>query len=393
MRRAARSFAISSKKSLWMSQKNDRRGAKSSTFEPARDAALDVGEAVGEGERELLRRRRTRLANVVARDRDRIPAWRMHGAPLETVDDESQRRLDRIDPRVLGHVLLQDVVLDRSLKLRCIDALLLRRRDVETVEDDRGAVDRHRRRDLVERNSLEQRLHVGEARDRDAAFPDLAFGARMIGVVAHERREVERHRESRLPVLEQELVARVRVVRAPESGELAHRPQTAAIARGVNPARIRKCARAATCPYRWPCRAAVNKRGTSPPEFTNARSRVAARREPCAPLGDFGAQPRELLFLRALCVDLRIECRHATSLSLFVERECERSVATCATSASEAASGVVRPFSTSGSIASSFATSDRSFQMRSCNARSTPSTTRSRSRARRRDNSVPLLSR
>jgi hypothetical protein len=34
MRRAARSFAISSKKSLWMSKKNESRGAKSSTSSP-----------------------------------------------------------------------------------------------------------------------------------------------------------------------------------------------------------------------------------------------------------------------------------------------------------------------------------------------------------------------
>ena len=34
MRRAARSLAISSKKSLWMSKKKDRRGAKLSTSRP-----------------------------------------------------------------------------------------------------------------------------------------------------------------------------------------------------------------------------------------------------------------------------------------------------------------------------------------------------------------------
>ena len=39
IRRAARSFAISSKKSLWMSKKNDRRGAKSSTSRPRSTAA------------------------------------------------------------------------------------------------------------------------------------------------------------------------------------------------------------------------------------------------------------------------------------------------------------------------------------------------------------------
>jgi hypothetical protein len=39
IRRAARSLAISSKKSLWMSKKNDRRGAKLSTSRPRASAA------------------------------------------------------------------------------------------------------------------------------------------------------------------------------------------------------------------------------------------------------------------------------------------------------------------------------------------------------------------
>ena len=85
--------------------------------EPARDAALDVGEAVGERERQLLRGRRSGLANVVAGDRDRVPLRRVLGAPLEAVDDQSQRRLDREAPGVLRHVLLQDVVLNRAAQL------------------------------------------------------------------------------------------------------------------------------------------------------------------------------------------------------------------------------------------------------------------------------------
>ena len=41
--------------------------------EPRRDRCLAVGDAVGEREGELLRRRRARLAHVIARDRDRVP--------------------------------------------------------------------------------------------------------------------------------------------------------------------------------------------------------------------------------------------------------------------------------------------------------------------------------
>jgi hypothetical protein len=39
MRRAARSLPISSKKSLWMSKKNDSRGAKASMSSPRASAA------------------------------------------------------------------------------------------------------------------------------------------------------------------------------------------------------------------------------------------------------------------------------------------------------------------------------------------------------------------
>src|SRR3989454_2212947 len=44
--------------------------------QPARDAPLHVGESVGQRERELLRRRRSRLADVVAGNRDRVPQRR-----------------------------------------------------------------------------------------------------------------------------------------------------------------------------------------------------------------------------------------------------------------------------------------------------------------------------
>src|ERR1041384_2207382 len=66
----------------------------------------------------------------------------------------------------------------------------------------------------------------------------------MIGVVAHQRREVEGDRQPGLAMLEQELVALVGIRRAAEAGELPHRPQLAAIHRGMNAAGKRILARA-----------------------------------------------------------------------------------------------------------------------------------------------------
>ena len=61
----------------------------------------------------------------------------------------------------------------------------------------------------------------------------------MVGVVAHQRRHVERGREPRLAVLEQITEALVRLRRGAEARELAHRPELAAIHRRIDTARER----------------------------------------------------------------------------------------------------------------------------------------------------------
>src|SRR5437588_12806021 len=78
------------------------------------DAGIDVGEAVGEGERELLHSCRAGLANVIAGDGDRVPARNLAGAVLDRVDHQPHGWLGRKDVLLLGDVLLQDVVLESS---------------------------------------------------------------------------------------------------------------------------------------------------------------------------------------------------------------------------------------------------------------------------------------
>src|SRR6266540_1985856 len=51
---------------------------------------------------------------------------------------------------------------------------------VEAEQHGGRAVDRHRGRDPVERDPVEQRLHVGQARDGDAALAHLALRPRMV---------------------------------------------------------------------------------------------------------------------------------------------------------------------------------------------------------------------
>jgi len=207
--------------------------------EPPLDPPLHVREPVRERERELLRRRRPRLPDVVAGDRDRMPLRHLPRAELDHVRHQPHRRLGREDVLLLRDVLLEDVRLDRPAQLAPRHPLLLTDAEVEREQHRRRRVDRHRRRDLVERDPGEQRLHVVERVDRDALAADLPERPRVIRVVAHQRRHVEGRRQPRLPVLEQVPEPRVRLLGRPEPGELPHRPQPPAVHRRVDAARER----------------------------------------------------------------------------------------------------------------------------------------------------------
>ena len=125
------------------------------------------------------------------------------------------------------------------------DALLLADDEVEREQHRCRRVDRHRGRDLAERDPGEERLHVRERVDRHALAADLAERALVVRVVAHQRRHVEGGREARLPVLEQVAEALVRLLGRAEAGELAHRPELPAVHRRVDAARERIDARVA----------------------------------------------------------------------------------------------------------------------------------------------------
>ena len=140
------------------------------------------------------------LADVVAAHRDRVPARHFAGAEREDVGDEPHRRPRRVDVLLLGDELLQDVVLNGPRDSLPVGALPLGHDQVHGEDHRRRRVDRHRRRDVGERNALEQRLHVGQRRDRDTALADFPERQRVVRVAPHQRRQVEGDAQPGAPV-------------------------------------------------------------------------------------------------------------------------------------------------------------------------------------------------
>ena len=120
----------------------------------------------------------------------------------------------------------------------------VRDHDVEGQQDGGRGVDGHGGRDVGQGQAVEQGLHVVQRGDGHAHAADLAAGRRGVGVVAHLGRQVEGHREPGLALLQQVAEALVGVGRGGEAGVLAHRPQAAAVHRGLDTARERELPRA-----------------------------------------------------------------------------------------------------------------------------------------------------
>ena len=80
----------------------------------------------------------------------------------------------------------------------CGDALLLGRDDVAGQHRQHGAVHGHRYGHLVERDAVEQDLHVLDESIATPGLADVAHHARMIGIVAAVGGEIERHRQAHL---------------------------------------------------------------------------------------------------------------------------------------------------------------------------------------------------
>jgi hypothetical protein len=189
--------------------------------EPFSLGGADVLEGVGEGEGELLRRGRSGLANVIARDGDGVPLGDTLVAVGEEIGDEAERGLGRVDIGAAGHVLLEDVVLHRARQRFFRDAAPPRHRDVQPEQDRRRRIDGHRRGDLIEGNGVEERLHVLERIDGNPDPAHFAHGVRVVGVVADLRGQVEGYGKPHGALREQISVALVRLAspcRNPRTG-------------------------------------------------------------------------------------------------------------------------------------------------------------------------------
>ncbi len=162
------------------------------------DTGAQVLEAVGQRVCQLDVGRGAGFLHMVARNGYAVEFRHIFRGVFKNVGDDFHRRQGRIDVGVAHHKLLEDVVLDGALQLLLLYALLLGGDDVEGQNGQHGAVHSHRNAHLVERNLVEEDLHIEDAVDSHTCLADVAHNALVVRVVAAVRGQVEGHRKALL---------------------------------------------------------------------------------------------------------------------------------------------------------------------------------------------------
>ena len=124
--------------------------------------------------------------------------------------------------------------------LSCGDALLLGGDDVAGEDRQHRAVHGHRDADLVERDAVEQDLHVLDRVDRDAGLADVAGDARVVAVVAAVGRQVEGDADALRAAGQRLAIEVVRRLGGGKAGVLADRPRPHRVHRRLRPAHVRR---------------------------------------------------------------------------------------------------------------------------------------------------------
>ena len=208
-------------------------------IEPGGHRAAGIFLAVGDGEGQFLHRRRAGFVHVVARNRDAVEFRHMRRGVGDDVADDPHRRFGRVNIGVADHELLQNVVLNGSAELVLRHPLPFRRDDVERHHRDDRAVHGHADAHFVQRDLVEQHLHIGHGVDRHARLANIADHARMVAVIAAMGGKIECDRQPLLPGGEIAAVKGVRFLGGRKTGILADGPRPAGVHRGIGPARER----------------------------------------------------------------------------------------------------------------------------------------------------------
>ena len=135
---------------------------------------------------------------MVTRNRNRVELRHVHRSVSHNILNHTQRLMRRIDEGVTHHELLQNIVLNSTTEKLLLHTLFLSSNNVETHYRKHSSVHGHGDRHLVQRNTVEQDLHILNGIDSDSSHTDISSHTRMIRIISTVSSKIEGNRQTLL---------------------------------------------------------------------------------------------------------------------------------------------------------------------------------------------------
>ena len=135
---------------------------------------------------------------MVATDGNRIEFRHLGGGVTDNIRDYAHGRLRGIDIGIPHHKFFKNVVLQGSSKLLRGNALLFCRDYVAGHNRQHRAIHGHGHRHLIQRDAIEENLHVFNRVNRHTSLTHITLYPGMVRVIAAMGRQIEGDRQTLL---------------------------------------------------------------------------------------------------------------------------------------------------------------------------------------------------
>ena len=133
---------------------------------------------------------------MIARNRNGVELRHVLGAIGNDIANDAHARNRWINVGITHHKFFQNVVLNRSRKRFRTDALLFRSHDIARKHRQYRSVHRHGYRYFVQRNAVEQDLHILNRIDSNTRLAHITCYSWVIGVVSSVGCEIKGNRDT-----------------------------------------------------------------------------------------------------------------------------------------------------------------------------------------------------
>ena len=159
-------------------------------------SGTQIFQTVGQGICQLDIGGSTCFLHVITGNRDRVELRHILGRIFEDIGDDLHREFRRVNIGITHHKFFQDIVLNGSGQLLQGSPLFQSGNNIESQDRKHGTVHGHRYGHLIQRDLIEQDLHVQDRVDSHTGFTDIPDYTRVVGVVSTVGSQVECHRQT-----------------------------------------------------------------------------------------------------------------------------------------------------------------------------------------------------